>query len=113
MRISDWSSDVCSSDLGSPTPSPRPSSATSSPSTAPPSRRSTTPSSRSRTSHVSARASAASPKSPTDQDSPMTDYVDSYYARTRADDLRREPLDGSVTAEFAVIGGGTIGRAHV
>src|SRR3546814_3582405 len=65
----------------------------------------------SRTSHVSARASAASPKSPTDQDSPLTDYVDSYYARTRADDLRREPLDGSVTAEVAVIGGGMAGLA--
>jgi len=39
----------------------------------------------------------------------MTDYVDSYYARTRADDLRRPPLDGSLTAEVAVIGGGMAG----
>jgi len=41
----------------------------------------------------------------------MNDYVDSYYARTRADDVRREPLDGSVTAEVAVIGGGMAGLA--
>lgn len=41
----------------------------------------------------------------------MNDYVDSYYARTRADDVRREPLDGSVATEIAVIGGGMAGLA--
>lgn len=41
----------------------------------------------------------------------MNDYVDSYYARTRADDVRREPVDGSMTTEIAVIGGGMAGLA--
>jgi len=41
----------------------------------------------------------------------MTDYVDSYYDRTRADDVRRPPLDGTATTEIAVIGGGMAGLA--
>jgi len=41
----------------------------------------------------------------------MTDYVDSYYARTRADDLRRPPLEGSAATEVAVVGGGMAGLA--
>lgn len=41
----------------------------------------------------------------------MTQYVDSYYARTRADDRRRPPLDADATTEVAVIGGGMAGLA--
>lgn len=41
----------------------------------------------------------------------MADYVDSYYARTRADDERRPPLDGHASTEIAVIGGGMAGLA--
>lgn len=41
----------------------------------------------------------------------MTDYIDSYYARTRADDIRRPPLDGDATTEIAVVGGGMAGLA--
>lgn len=41
----------------------------------------------------------------------MTDYVDSYYARTRADDRRRPSLEGSATTEIAVVGGGMAGLA--
>ncbi len=39
------------------------------------------------------------------------DYVDSYYSRTRTDDARRPPLDGTVEAETCVIGGGLAGLA--
>lgn len=41
----------------------------------------------------------------------MADYVDSYYARTRADDRRHAPLDGEASTEVAVIGGGMAGLA--
>ena len=40
-----------------------------------------------------------------------TDYIDSYYARTRADDMRRVALDGAIEAETCVIGGGLAGLA--
>src|SRR5262245_43922161 len=40
-----------------------------------------------------------------------TDYIDSYYARTRTDDVRRLTLDGTVEAETCVIGGGLAGLA--
>ena len=39
----------------------------------------------------------------------MAEYADSYYARTRVDDGRRPALDGSVSTEIAVIGGGMAG----
>ncbi|MEQ8397286.1 FAD-binding oxidoreductase [Thalassobaculum sp.] len=39
----------------------------------------------------------------------MTDYADSYYARTRVDNVRRPALDGSASSEIAVIGGGMAG----
>ena len=38
-------------------------------------------------------------------------YVDSYYARTRADDLRRPTLDTAVEAETCIVGGGLAGLA--
>jgi gamma-glutamylputrescine oxidase len=41
----------------------------------------------------------------------MTSYIDSYYARTRADDTHRAPLDGALDTEIAVIGGGMAGLA--
>lgn len=40
-----------------------------------------------------------------------TEYIDSYYSRTRTDDVRRTPLDGTVEAETCVIGGGLAGLA--
>ncbi|MBM3531738.1 MAG: FAD-binding oxidoreductase [Alphaproteobacteria bacterium] len=40
-----------------------------------------------------------------------TDYIDSYYSRTRADDTRRPALDGAIEAETCVIGGGLAGLA--
>ena len=40
-----------------------------------------------------------------------TSYVDSYYARSQADDDIRSPLDGRVEAEICVVGGGMAGLA--
>ena len=40
-----------------------------------------------------------------------TEYIDSYYSRTRTDDVRRTPLDGTVEAETCVVGGGLAGLA--
>ena len=37
-----------------------------------------------------------------------TDYVDSYYARSLADNLKRPALEGDVEAEVCVVGGGMI-----
>lgn len=41
----------------------------------------------------------------------IADYIDSYYTRTRAEDVRRLTLDGAVEAETCVIGGGLAGLA--
>lgn len=40
-----------------------------------------------------------------------TEYIDSYYNRTRADDLRRPALSETVDAEVCVVGGGLAGLA--
>lgn len=40
-----------------------------------------------------------------------TDYVDSYYARSLADNLKRSALEGDVEAEVCVVGGGMAGLA--
>ncbi|MBM3547265.1 MAG: FAD-binding oxidoreductase [Alphaproteobacteria bacterium] len=40
-----------------------------------------------------------------------TDYIDSYYSRTRADDARRPALDATIETETCVIGGGLAGLA--
>ena len=40
-----------------------------------------------------------------------TDYVDSYYARSLADNLKRPALEGDVEAEVCVVGGGMAGLA--
>lgn len=42
---------------------------------------------------------------------PTSDYVDSYYARTTGDDIRRAPLSERVEAEVCVVGGGMAGLA--
>ncbi|HEX7198761.1 MAG TPA: FAD-dependent oxidoreductase, partial [Dongiaceae bacterium] len=36
-------------------------------------------------------------------------YLDSYYARTLADDRRRPALDGTAEADVCIIGGGLAG----
>jgi gamma-glutamylputrescine oxidase len=40
-----------------------------------------------------------------------TEYIDSYYSRTRSDDARRPVLDGTIETETCVIGGGLAGLA--
>jgi len=42
---------------------------------------------------------------------PASDYVDSYYARSRADDVRRSPLTETIDTEICVVGGGMAGLA--
>ena len=44
-------------------------------------------------------------------DGTASDYVDSYYARTRADDRYRPALDNHIQVEVCVVGGGMAGLA--
>jgi gamma-glutamylputrescine oxidase len=39
----------------------------------------------------------------------MSSYIDSYYARTLAEERRREPLVGAVSADVAIVGAGLAG----
>src|SRR5687768_4915823 len=40
---------------------------------------------------------------------PMSDYVDSYYSRTRRPAPRRPALSGAVDVDVAIVGGGLAG----